>query len=188
MTPADPDAALRVALARHRAIATGLLVLMAALLLAGLASGCGRATSAAAPSTAAGAAPAGAPPTPTPAAALPIAVPSRSPSSQLGPASPSGQAASQIAEITGTLSEYSISLSEEGVRRGIVRFTVQNIGRRKHNLRITGNGVDEVTRDLAPGQTGRVEVRFVDPGPYTVYCDLADHADRGMQMTFTIEA
>jgi plastocyanin len=101
---------------------------------------------------------------------------------------PSRQATGQITEITGTLSEYSISLSDTSARLGTVRFTVQNVGRRKHNLRVVGNGVDEATRDLSPGQTGQVEVRFADPGPYTVYCDLADHADRGMQLTFTVES
>ncbi|MCO6417176.1 DUF445 domain-containing protein, partial [Siccirubricoccus sp. KC 17139] len=44
MSAADPDAALRVALARHRAIATLLLALMAALLLAGYALPPGYAT------------------------------------------------------------------------------------------------------------------------------------------------
>jgi len=163
-------------------------LVMAALLLGALASGCARATSAAAPSAAVGAAGPAAQPTLTPPALLPITIPPRSQSNQPGQASQPGQAAAQIAEITGTLSEYSISLSEDSATPGIVRFTVQNVGRRKHNLRITGNGVDSVTRDLAQGQTGHVEVRFVDPGPYTVYCDLADHADRGMQVTFTIES
>lgn len=97
-------------------------------------------------------------------------------------------APSQLTVITGTLSEYSISLSNDTAPPGTVRFTVQNIGQRKHNLRVVGNGVDKQTRDLSPGQTGQIEVRFADPGPYTVYCDLADHADRGMQLTFTIES
>ena len=45
----------------------------------------------------------------------------------------------------------------------------------------------KISVHLAPKQSAQLEVRIVDPGPYTVYCDLADHADRGMQLTFNVE-
>jgi plastocyanin len=105
-----------------------------------------------------------------------------------GASSQSGAvAANAVTEVAATLSEYSISLSTTTAKPGTVRFKVQNVGERKHNLRIYGNGVDKMTRDLAPRQSAQLEVRIVDPGPYTVYCDLADHADRGMQLTFNVE-
>jgi len=90
--------------------------------------------------------------------------------------------------LEGTLSEYFIYLPQPSVPTGTVRFVVQNIGQRRHNLRVVGNGVDRATPDLRPGQSGEVEVLFADPGPYTVYCDLADHADRGMTTAFVAEA
>src|SRR4051794_8689533 len=158
-------------------------VALVAIVLSALVSGCARAG---ATSSAAGPEP---PPTPASANVAPLIQTTQTrATSQSGQPGQSGSAAQQVTEITGTLSEYSILLAAESAPPGLVRFTVQNIGQRKHNLRIAGNGVDAGTRDIAPGQTGRVEVRFVDPGPYTVYCDLADHADRGMQLTFTIEA
>jgi len=89
--------------------------------------------------------------------------------------------------LEGTLSEYFVSLPQQSAPAGAVRFVVQNIGQRRHNLRVVGNGVDKATPDLRPGQTGEIEVLFTDPGPYTVYCDLADHADRGMTTTFVAE-
>src|SRR4051794_10019270 len=72
--------------------------------------------------------------------------------------------------LEGTLSEYFIYLPQQSGPAGTVRFVVQNIGERRHNLRVVGNGVDKATPDLRPGQTGEVEVFFTDPGPYTVYC------------------
>jgi len=89
--------------------------------------------------------------------------------------------------LEGTLSEYFIYLPQPSGPAGTVRFVVQNIGQRRHNLRVVGNGVDRATPDLRPGQSGEVEVLFADPGPYTVYCDLADHADRGMTTAFVAE-
>jgi uncharacterized cupredoxin-like copper-binding protein len=64
---------------------------------------------------------------------------------------------------------------------------MSNVGQLRHNLRVVGNGVDKQLPALRPGQSGSDDVTFADPGPYTVYCDLADHADRGMTLTFTIE-
>jgi FtsP/CotA-like multicopper oxidase with cupredoxin domain len=115
-----------------------------------------------------------------PAPVAPDAVP------QVGPeaTAPSPPA---LLVLEGTLSEYFIYLPQQAGPAGTVRFVVQNIGQRRHNLRVVGNGVDRATPDLRPGQTGEVEVFFADPGPYTVYCDLADHADRGMTTGFVAE-
>src|SRR5439155_13056491 len=87
--------------------------------------------------------------------------------------------------LSGTLSEYSISLPQISANPGTVRFTMSNIGQIRHNLRVAGSGVDTKLADLRPGQNGSVDVTFAEPGPYMVYCDLADHADRGMSLTFT---
>ena len=88
--------------------------------------------------------------------------------------------------IDGTLIEYSIYLSQTEVGPGSVRFVITNTGQRKHNLHVLGNGVDVKTRDLGPGQMATLSVTFDEPGAYTVYCDLADHADRGMTLTLAV--
>jgi plastocyanin len=92
-----------------------------------------------------------------------------------------------VTVVEGTLSEFSISLAQDSAPPGTVRFAVQNIGQRRHDLRVVGNGVDHQTRELRPGQSAQLEVTFDEPGIFTVYCDLADHADRGMTTTFTVE-
>src|SRR6266542_546947 len=108
----------------------------------------------------------------------------------LAPVAPAGTprptpSAPQVIEAT--LSEYSVWLSETEAQPGVVRFTIKNVGQRRHNLRVAGNGVDKVTRDLGPNGSATLEATFREPGPYTVYCDLADHADRGMTQSLTIE-
>ena len=89
--------------------------------------------------------------------------------------------------LEGTLSEYFIYLPQIAAPAGAVHFAVENIGRQRHNLRVLGTGIDQVTPTLRAGQSGSLDVLFVDPGPYTVYCDLADHADQGMTVTFVVE-
>lgn len=154
--------------------------IVAAALAAALA-GCGVAAARAGSGGAPGAA---ATPVPQPSPALPrtAATPPASSAAQ-----PAAAPADSVQTIDATLSEYSIYLSQTEAKPGVVRFTITNTGQRKHNLRVAGNGVDEKTPDLRPGQSAVLEVRFVDPGPYTVYCDLADHADRGMMQTLSVE-
>ena len=89
--------------------------------------------------------------------------------------------------LEGTLSEYFIYLPQITAPAGVVQFAVENIGRQRHNLRVLGTGVDQATPSLRAGQSASVDVLLVEPGAYTIYCDLADHADRGMTMTFLVE-
>jgi hypothetical protein len=89
--------------------------------------------------------------------------------------------------LEGTLSEYFIYLPQLTSNARTVRFVVENVGLQRHNLRVVGNGVDRVTPVLRAGQSGEVEVFFADPGPYTVYCDIGDHADQGMTTGFYVE-
>ncbi len=90
--------------------------------------------------------------------------------------------------VEGTLSEYSISLQRISAKIGTVRFVMSNVGELRHNLRVVGSGVDRKTADLRTGQSGQLDVTFLDPGPYLVYCDLADHQDLGMLLTFNVES
>ncbi len=82
-----------------------------------------------------------------------------------------------------SLSEYSIYLSQVTGTIGRVRFLLENIGERRHDLRVVGSGVDRKSPVLRAGQTGAVDVEFVESGLYSVYCDVDDHVDRGMSLT-----
>lgn len=100
---------------------------------------------------------------------------------------PGGSAATAPTVLEVSLSEYSIYLPQLTGTVGTVRFLLENIGQRRHDLRVVGSGVDRKSRVLTAGQTGAVDVEFVESGLYSVYCDVGDHADRGMSLTFYVE-
>jgi len=129
---------------------------------------------------------------PIPAAAAPTKTPPPAPTATprpAGTATPRPAATPRPINaqvIDGTLSEYSIYLPLLTARLGTVRFTLTNVGVARHNLRIVGGGIDQKSSDLLGGRSGQVEVTFVDPGPYFVYCDIADHEELGMALTFNV--
>ena len=74
------------------------------------------------------------------------------------------------------LNEYSITGSLI-LPPGPVKFAVANIGKIPHNVGIRGG---PITADLMPGQASGLEVTDLQPGTYELYCDIADHEERGM--------
>ena len=100
------------------------------------------------------------------------------------PAAPE-ESAPQVLEVS--LSEFYIYLPQVTGTIGTVRFRLENIGRERHDLRVVGSGVDRKSPVLRPGKTGAVAVEFVESGLYSIYCDVGDHADRGMSLTFYVE-
>ena len=65
-------------------------------------------------------------------------------------------------------------------------FEVMNNGQMMHNLEIEGQGIEAMLdEDLNPGESGTMEVDLV-PGEYVAYCPVADHRERGMEMTLTV--
>ncbi len=139
-----------------------------------------------------GAVPVAAPASPGPSSTpLPAVLPP-SPTVTRPPATPRAGATAtprpaMLQTISGTLSEYSIALDQISAKPGVVHFAITNTGTLRHNLHVAGNGIDAKSQDLRPGQSGTLDVTFTDPGPFMVYCDIADHAEKGMMLTFTIE-
>ena len=136
--------------------------------------------------------PIGATPFPTPASFAATSTPSARPATATPRLAPAGATSTPAARpasvqaIEGTLSEYSISLAQVSAAVGTVRFNVTNTGTLRHNLHVLGSGVDRKTADLTAGRSGSMDVTFTEPGQYTIYCDIADHAERGMSLSFTI--
>jgi plastocyanin len=74
------------------------------------------------------------------------------------------------------LADYSIS-GTLAVGAGDVKFAVANNGNTAHNVGIRGG---PITANLAPGQGGLLQIQDLQPGTYELYCDIADHEERGM--------
>ena len=83
-------------------------------------------------------------------------------------------------------SEYKLDPSDATLKAGSVTLDVTNDGTITHNLQIEGNGVEETTDSLAPGDTGELTVDL-KPGSYEMYCTIDGHKDRGREGTVTVQ-
>jgi plastocyanin len=82
--------------------------------------------------------------------------------------------------------EYKLDPSDPTVSAGEVTINVSNDGGTTHNLEVEGNGVEEITDDLNPGDSGELTLDL-EPGEYEIYCAIGDHAAQGMEGTLTVE-
>lgn len=82
--------------------------------------------------------------------------------------------------------EFKLDPADPSVKAGSVTFDVANDGQTVHNLEVEGNGVEEVTDDLEPGDTGQLTVDL-QPGTYEIYCAIDSHRDQGMEGEVTVQ-
>jgi plastocyanin len=89
-------------------------------------------------------------------------------------------------ELTVSETEFALDPANPTVAAGEVTITAVNDGATVHNLEVEGNGVEEITDDLDPGQSGELMLDL-QPGEYELYCAIGDHAAQGMEGTLTVE-
>lgn len=96
--------------------------------------------------------------------------------------------AGTVTEVSATLREWAIDLSQDEVPAGKVKFTVTNQGQMQHNLTVldaSGTvGATPTFGSSAGPQTLEVELK---PGTYTLICSLPGHAARGQKITLTVK-
>jgi uncharacterized cupredoxin-like copper-binding protein len=68
---------------------------------------------------------------------------------------------------------------------GTYTFNVTNDGQTQHALEIEGNGVEEETDTLGPGDSGEVTVELA-AGEYELYCPIDGHRANGMEGTLVV--
>jgi uncharacterized cupredoxin-like copper-binding protein len=68
---------------------------------------------------------------------------------------------------------------------GRVTFTVSNDGQEEHALEVEGNGIEEETETIAPGDSATLTVEL-EPGEYELYCPIDGHRDQGMEGTLVV--
>lgn len=103
------------------------------------------------------------------------------------PASTSGEA-STTTEVQATLREWAIDLSQQEVPAGKIRFTVTNQGRMDHNLTVTNSSgtIDKTSNFTSSDGPQTLEVDL-QPGTYTLICDLPGHAQRGQRIELIVK-
>ena len=83
------------------------------------------------------------------------------------------------------LMDYEITMPKE-LPAGKTAFDVTNAGSVVHSFEVEGQGIErEFESVLQPGQIRTLEVNLA-PGTYKVYCPVANHAERGMEMQLTV--
>ncbi len=70
---------------------------------------------------------------------------------------------------------------------GEISFELTNDGQALHALEVEGNGVEEASDTIDPGNSTTLTVEL-DEGTYEIYCPVGDHEERGMVGTLTVGA
>jgi uncharacterized cupredoxin-like copper-binding protein len=89
--------------------------------------------------------------------------------------------------ITVNLSEYKLTPATVNVTEsGTYEFKAVNKGSTDHALEIEGNGIEEETETIGPGETATVTVELDQDGTYEIYCPVGNHKDQGMEGTLVV--
>jgi uncharacterized cupredoxin-like copper-binding protein len=84
--------------------------------------------------------------------------------------------------------EFKLSPSSLSVdKAGKVTLQVKNTGSITHALEIEGNGVEEKTGSIDPGQSKTITVDL-SKGSYEIYCPIDGHRAKGMEGTLQVGA
>lgn len=94
-----------------------------------------------------------------------------------------GGAAADRPAISATLSEFAIALSTSQIGVG-GSIEVTNSGTMEHNLGI--EGTDLLTENIPAGGSASLDLSELEPGTYTVYCEIPGHAGSGMTATLVV--
>lgn len=88
-----------------------------------------------------------------------------------------------VRNVNATLTEWSVTLSQDSVPAGAIAFNVRNTGTMTHRFEVEGNGEEWATEDLVAGGDITMSLNLT-PGTYEVYCPIVaggvNHEERGM--------
>jgi uncharacterized cupredoxin-like copper-binding protein len=82
--------------------------------------------------------------------------------------------------------EFAFTLDASQANAGTITFIVRNEGTMPHDFAIQGNGVDQKTQMIMPGQSASLTVDL-QPGSYTYICTVPGHVILGMKGEFTVK-
>jgi uncharacterized cupredoxin-like copper-binding protein len=92
--------------------------------------------------------------------------------------------ASETLEIIET--EYRLEPSELTIdAAGTYTFRAVNRGEVEHALEVEGNGIEEETETIGPGESAELTVEL-KAGEYELYCPVGNHEDQGMKGSISV--
>lgn len=92
----------------------------------------------------------------------------------------------RVTQVNVGMTEYAFTLDPNQAPAGDVVFNVRNTGDVVHAFEIEGQGIEQSTPRMQPGETATLRVENMRPGTYEVYCPVGNHAERGMRTIFTV--
>jgi plastocyanin len=69
---------------------------------------------------------------------------------------------------------------------GTYVFKAVNSGDTVHALEVEGEGIEEETEEIKPGQSAELKVKL-NAGTYELYCPVDGHAEEGMEGKLTVK-
>jgi plastocyanin len=90
---------------------------------------------------------------------------------------------------TFTISETEFKLTPSTVKLdqpGTYVFKAKNDGSIDHALEIEGQGLEEETETIGPGESADLRVTITKPGSYEMYCPIDNHREQGMEATLAL--
>ena len=69
---------------------------------------------------------------------------------------------------------------------GTYVFEAENSGDTVHALEVEGQGIEEKTEEIQPGQNAKLEVEL-KAGTYELYCPVGGHKEEGMEGKLTVK-
>src|SRR3712207_4115878 len=69
---------------------------------------------------------------------------------------------------------------------GTYVFKAVNSGDTVHALEVEGEGIEEETQEIQPGQSATLKVELA-AGTYELYCPVGGHKEEGMEGTLTVK-
>jgi plastocyanin len=95
-----------------------------------------------------------------------------------------GAATGETVELTAT--DFKFDQSTVNVdAAGSTTFRLTNDGGTTHALEIEGQGIEEETDEIGPGESAEVTVDL-EAGQYEFYCPVSNHKDLGMEGTLVV--
>jgi plastocyanin len=96
-----------------------------------------------------------------------------------------GGGGGQTVDLTAT--DFHFSPATATVDAGTVTFVLTNDGGSPHALTIEGNGIEESSDTVSPGDSTELTVDLTE-GEYQIYCPVGNHKAMGMVGTVTVGA
>ena len=81
--------------------------------------------------------------------------------------------------------DFEFSPATIDARPGRSTFRLRNEGQAPHALEIEGQGIEEESDVIQPGEDTELSVEL-EPGRYVIYCPVGDHRERGMEGELTV--